>query len=175
MVEFNLQSTMKDVEKNLPFARALLHAKFHVGGCATCGYEPDETISEVAHKHSKSAAEMLIALNNGLSDMQTAEIEPVAASKLIAEPDVLIVDVREAWEHELCKLNEKSILLTEKTMPLIFEKAAAARAVILYCHHGMRSFNAALYMRQNGIQNALSLRGGIDRFAQIVDPSIPRY
>jgi hypothetical protein len=45
---FILSSTMKEVEARFPFARSLLHSKFHVGGCASCGYEPNETIEQVA-------------------------------------------------------------------------------------------------------------------------------
>jgi rhodanese-related sulfurtransferase len=175
MYEFTLDSTMKEVETKFPFARAMLHAKFHVGGCASCGYESQETVAQVANKHGKDADKMIEALNSGLLDMGAAEVSPEAASKLLEDSSVLLVDVRENWEFELCKINERAVQLTEKTMPLIFEQGLHAKAVIVYCHHGVRSLNAALYMRQNGLPNAVSLKGGIDRYAQSIDSSIPRY
>jgi rhodanese-related sulfurtransferase len=176
MTEFTLATTMKEVETTFPFARAMLHAKFHVGGCASCGFEPAETISEVAQKHSKNGDAMLEALNEGIRDMFDAQIDVQNASTMLKSiDDVLVVDVREAWEFEICRLSEKAILLNEKTMPLVFEKGQSAKHVIVYCHHGVRSLNAALYMRQNGLPQAVSLKGGIDKFAQSVDPSIPRY
>ena len=175
MLEFSLKSTMKEVETRYPFARAMLHAQFHVGGCASCGFEPDDTLEQVAQKHSKDADAMVDSLNAGITDMRSAEIDADAAAKLIKEENVLLVDVREQWEFDLCRIGETPILLSEKTMPLVFENGTQSKAVIVYCHHGVRSLNAALYMRQNGLPNAVSLRGGIDRFAQIIDPSIPRY
>ncbi|MEN9528875.1 MAG: hypothetical protein RI932_748 [Pseudomonadota bacterium] len=175
MLEFNLNSTMKEVESSYPFARAMLHAKFHVGGCASCGFEPSETIEQVAQKHGKDAAAMVEELNAGISDMLSAEIDAEAASMLLKDENVLVVDVRENWEFDLCRLGTKPVLLTEKTMPLVFELGQKSKAVLVYCHHGVRSLNAALYMRQNGLPNAVSLKGGIDRYAQRIDPSIARY
>jgi rhodanese-related sulfurtransferase len=176
MTEFTLATTMKEVETTFPFARAMLHAKFHVGGCASCGFEPTETISDVAQKHSKNGDAMLEALNEGVRDMFDAQIDVQDASKMLkSTDDVLVVDVREAWEFEICRLSEKAVLLNEKTMPLVFEKGQSAKHVIVYCHHGVRSLNAALYLRQNGLPQAVSLKGGVDKFAQSVDPSIPRY
>lgn len=175
MLEFNLNSTMKEVENRYPLARSMLHAKFHVGGCASCGFEPTETIAQVAQKHSKDASAILTELNNGIADLLSAEIDAYATSILIKDPDVLLVDVRESWEFEICRLGNNPVLLSEKTMPLIFEQGQKAKAVLVYCHHGVRSLNATLYMRQNGLPNAYSLKGGIDRYAQEIDPSIARY
>ncbi len=176
MVEFNLNSTMKEVETAYPFARSLLHSQFHVGGCASCGFEPNETISQVAQKHSKDAEAMVEVLNRGIQDMFDAEIDVQSVGRLLGEnSETLLVDVREAWEFEICKLSDNAVLLNEKTMPLIFEKGANAKHVIVYCHHGVRSLNAALYMRQNGLPQARSLKGGIDLFAKTVNPNIPRY
>ncbi|MFZ9519341.1 MAG: rhodanese-like domain-containing protein [Silvanigrellaceae bacterium] len=176
MTEFSLATTMKEVETTFPFARAMLHAKFHVGGCASCGFEPTETIAEVAQKHGKNAPDMLEELNSGIRDMFAAQIDAHEAEKLLkSTDDVLLVDVREPWEFEICKLGEKAILLNEKTMPLVFEQGQSAKHVIVYCHHGVRSLNAALYLRQNGLPNAVSLKGGIDKFAQSINPGLPRY
>lgn len=175
-LKFDLNSTMQEVERTYPFARAMLHAKFHVGGCASCGFEPNETIAQVAHKHSKDASSMVEELNQGIRDMMDAEIDVYAASKLLMHSEkALFVDVREPWEFEICKLGENVTLLNEKTMPLIFDQGRSTQHVVVYCHHGVRSLNAALYMRQNGLPNAVSLKGGIDRYAMLIDPSIQRY
>jgi rhodanese-related sulfurtransferase len=47
-------------------------------------------------------------------------------------------------------------------------------AVVVYCHHGVRSLSGAAILGRAGIE-ALSLAGGIDRWALTVDPSVPRY
>jgi len=46
---------------------------------------------------------------------------------------------------------------------------------VLYCHHGVRSLKAALWLREQGIEQAQSLQGGIDRWSLEIDPAVPRY
>jgi len=47
--------------------------------------------------------------------------------------------------------------------------------VICYCHHGMRSLDAAAWLRFQGITKAKSLAGGIERWSVEIDPKVPRY
>ena len=49
------------------------------------------------------------------------------------------------------------------------------KTIIVYCHHGQRSFNAALFLRGQDFLEVTSLSGGIDAWAREIDPSIPRY
>ena len=49
------------------------------------------------------------------------------------------------------------------------------RAVIVYCHHGIRSMRAVNWLRARGFHHSFSLRGGIERWALEVDPSLARY
>jgi adenylyltransferase/sulfurtransferase len=49
------------------------------------------------------------------------------------------------------------------------------REVVVYCHHGIRSAYAVAMMRQAGFANPRNLLGGIDAWAQIVDPEMPAY
>lgn len=175
MREFTLETTMKEVETQFPFARSLLHSKFHVGGCATCGYEPQETITQVAGKHKKDAELMLQALNLGLQDMQKSEITVQELAELKnRNAKILILDVREEWEYEIAHL-QNSILLTEKNFSENVEKSKKVECVIVVCHHGLRSMNATLYLKDNGILNARSLQGGIEAYSIKIDNSIPRY
>ena len=48
--------------------------------------------------------------------------------------------------------------------------------MLFQCHHGIRSQSAAEYfLREQGFSNLYNLRGGIDAWSQLVDPSVPRY
>ena len=47
--------------------------------------------------------------------------------------------------------------------------------VIFYCHHGIRSLEAASYFKGHGLPNVKSLKGGIESYTMEVDSSIPRY
>jgi rhodanese-related sulfurtransferase len=47
--------------------------------------------------------------------------------------------------------------------------------IVVVCHHGVRSMNVTAWLRQQGFERVQSLRGGIDRWAREVDPSVPLY
>ncbi len=51
----------------------------------------------------------------------------------------------------------------------------SAEEVVCYCHHGMRSLDAAAWLRSQGVEGAKSMAGGIERWSREVDPSVPRY
>ena len=47
--------------------------------------------------------------------------------------------------------------------------------LVFYCHHGMRSQQAAEHFLQKGFTEVFNLAGGIDAWSQQVDASVPRY
>ncbi len=86
---------------------------------------------------------------------------------------MLLVDVRQEWEHRTCRI-EGATLVPMETMDSQLPLFAAAEEVVLYCHHGVRSLNAAVWLRQQGIA-ARSMSGGIARWSEEIDPGVPRY
>ena len=87
---------------------------------------------------------------------------------------LLLVDVREQWEHALAKL-EGSVLIPLATLPQSLDKLDRQAEIIAYCHHGMRSADATGFLLQQGFSNVKNLIGGIDAWSAQVDPSVPRY
>ena len=106
--------------------------------------------------------------------MPIAEITPAELQQLLSEdnPPVLI-DVREEGEAAVCAI-EGSILIPMSTLPQRLQEIPRDRPVALYCHHGMRSMMAGQWLAQNGF-DALSLAGGIDRWAAEMEPGMARY
>jgi rhodanese-related sulfurtransferase len=47
--------------------------------------------------------------------------------------------------------------------------------ILIYCHHGIRSLHAVMYLTARGFQRVSHLRGGLDAYSLRADPSIPRY
>ena len=89
------------------------------------------------------------------------------------QEEFLLLDVREPWEIEQASFKEALCI------PLAFlqDKASSlpnSKLIITVCHHGVRSLKAALILNQMG-KKALSLEGGIEAYAQSVDPTMPRY
>jgi rhodanese-related sulfurtransferase len=172
---FKPSSSMKEVETFFPFARTTLHSQFHIGGCKSCGYEQNQTIEEVAKKYNQNSQEMTRILNAGLQNMKNSQITPQDLSHFIeSKKPLLIVDVRENWEFQITHF-PNSFLLTEENFKETIAKSKDVDLVVVVCHHGLRSLNAALYLRENGLLNAKSLQGGIDTYSATIDKSIPRY
>lgn len=84
------------------------------------------------------------------------------------------VDVREKWEYDTSHI-DGAALIPLREIPANLEPLKAAAQIVLFCHHGIRSLDAAAWLRSQGVVNARSMSGGIDRWAVEIDPSVPRY
>ena len=89
---------------------------------------------------------------------------------------LLLIDVRQPWEHALAAL-PSSVLIPLGELPgrLADLQPAPGATVIAYCHHGIRSLSAAVFLERAGFENVHSLAGGIDAWSVQVDPAVPRY
>jgi rhodanese-related sulfurtransferase len=103
------------------------------------------------------------------------EITPREVSARLARGDkFLLVDVREKWEYDAARV-EGSVLIPLREVPMHLRELAAAGDVVCMCHHGVRSMDAAAWLRSKGVEGARSMAGGIDRWTTDVDPLVPRY
>ncbi|MGA2418443.1 MAG: rhodanese-like domain-containing protein [Candidatus Acidiferrum sp.] len=107
--------------------------------------------------------------------MNELQITPAEAkAHLDSGAPVLLVDVREPWETQLCQIAGAQ-LIPMGSIPNNLQRLDVEGAVICYCHHGVRSLDVAVWLRSQGVEGARSLSGGIDRWAAEIDPSVPRY
>jgi len=87
---------------------------------------------------------------------------------------IQLLDVREVWEHEIARLEGATLIplgeLSERVGELDPDKP-----LVVYCHHGVRSYQAVLWLRQAGFPLVQNLAGGIDRWSQVIDPLVVRY
>lgn len=103
------------------------------------------------------------------------EISPHELSELLAQKKrFLLVDVREKWEYEISRM-EGAALISMSEIPASLARLRDAGEIVLYCHHGVRSFDAAAWLRSKGVEGARSMSGGIERWAIEIDPRVPRY
>ncbi|HEV2490749.1 MAG TPA: rhodanese-like domain-containing protein [Candidatus Acidoferrales bacterium] len=103
------------------------------------------------------------------------EIEPRDVKQLLARGEnMLFVDVRETWEHQLCHI-EGSQLIPLGQLASNLAMFEAAEEIVVFCHSGRRSLDAAAWLRSQGISEARSMSGGIDRWSREIDSSVPRY
>ena len=107
-----------------------------------------------------------------MDDIQIAPQE--LKQKLDQSAKLVLVDVREPWETQLGTINGAK-LVPLNTLPANMELFLNSEEVVIYCHHGMRSLNAAAWLRSQGVDGARSLTGGIERWSTEIDPKVPRY
>ena len=87
-----------------------------------------------------------------------------------------LVDCREEDEWQICKIEGAELVPLSQFGVLAPQRFSdTTQHIIVYCHHGMRSQRAALWLRQHGFTHVQSMRGGIDAWADIVEPEMPRY
>jgi rhodanese-related sulfurtransferase len=87
------------------------------------------------------------------------------------------IDVREAEEWALARI-EGASLVPMGSVPANLQHLKSQgdkAALIVYCHHGMRSLQVVSWLRENGVKNCYSLAGGIDYWSCEVDSNVPRY
>lgn len=135
-------------------------------GCPVCGENP--TVTELIDYEAFC----------GLSGVEAAELEitvPDLARQLAQNGEQpLLVDVREAFEWDICRL-EGSVWIPLRELPNRLGELDARRRIVTVCHHGNRSLRAVEFLRGAGFPTAQSLRGGVDAWAREVDPEMSRY
>jgi rhodanese-related sulfurtransferase len=107
-----------------------------------------------------------------LDDLQ---IDPQQVKQKIERGEkFVLLDVREPWEHQICRI-DGSVLVPMGQLPARAASFEEAGDVVVYCHSGIRSLNAAAWLRAQGIEGARSMAGGIDRWSREIDSAVPRY
>ena len=108
--------------------------------------------------------------------MLSPEITPRELLHLRQLPKPLVVlDVREKWEYDTAHLADTMLMPMGDVPSRAHAELDPDEPVIVLCHHGARSLNVTMWLRQQGFEQAQSLAGGIDAWSRSVDPSVPRY
>lgn len=107
--------------------------------------------------------------------MENLECTPAELQELLSNGNApRLLDVREEGEWSIVHL-EGGQLLTQELINEITESWDKDAHLVCYCHHGVRSMQAVLFLKQQGFANVKSMKGGIDAWAREIDPSMARY
>jgi rhodanese-related sulfurtransferase len=102
------------------------------------------------------------------------EIEPIEVAALMKQGKVRMIDVRTPGEYEIARID--GCRLVDGTLAKeIVESWPKDTFIVTVCHHGVRSLDAAVYLRSQGFGGTRSMTGGIEAWSMTVDPSVPRY
>ena len=95
-------------------------------------------------------------------------------ARLDAGDDVLVVDVREAREWDICRI-EGATLIPLQSLPARVGELPRDRDLVVHCKMGGRSAQAAAFLRAQGFEHVQNLTGGILAWIDRVDPSQRKY
>jgi rhodanese-related sulfurtransferase len=167
--------TMRELLEIYPGAQRALFKNYHIGGCASCGFQPEETLAEVCVRNENLPVDDVIArLQTSQDEDAKTQIAPLELSEALGKGSTRLVDIRTREEFETARI-EGSVLFTQELMQEMLMKWDRAALTVFIDHLGQRSMDAAAYFAGHGFEKVRSLRGGIDAWSQEVDPELPRY
>lgn len=94
--------------------------------------------------------------------------------RLDNQESVFLLDVREPNEFDYARI-EPSTLMPLNQIPQRFNELDKNKELVVLCHHGMRSMQAAFFLVQQGFSHVVNLTGGIDAWSVECDNNVPRY
>lgn len=170
------ESTMRQVLEAYPGAQRALFARYHIGGCSSCAFSPEETLEALCQRNEDIPVEEVIAHLEATHDAdRKILVEPVELAEMLAsERPPRLVDVRTEEEHEAVALLG-SLRFTQDLIREIFGTWDKETVIVVYDHTGERVLDAAAYLIGHGFANTRALRGGIDAYSVEADRSISRY
>ena len=93
--------------------------------------------------------------------------------KIDNQEDFQLIDIREAYEKEICNIGGELIPMGDVMGSL--EKISKNKPVVLHCRSGKRSAAMVMHLGTMGFDNLYNLKGGILAWADEIDSSIPKY
>ncbi len=119
----------------------------------------------------------------GIPQAQAAEAEEslvpsISATELKSKLDrgdrFVLVDVREPFEHDICRISAARLIPLGQ-LPSRMSELDSADEIVLQCKSGVRSARALKLLQEAGFGKLLNLEGGILAWSDAVDSSVAKY
>jgi rhodanese-related sulfurtransferase len=166
--------TMEELLHTYPGAQRALFRHYHIGGCASCGFRPDETLAEVCQRNdAPEPEEVMEKIREAHAQDEKVLISPTDAATARSSGAHLL-DIRTREEFEAVHI-EGAELFSQDLVQTIMSTWPKETSILIVDHTGSRGLDAAAYFSGHGFTNVRALRGGIDAWSLEVDPSLPRY
>jgi len=135
--------------------------------CPVCGENPT-IFSPIDYEEFCGAR--AVRDDDGLATINVHELK----RKMENNGAFAIVDVREEFEYDIARI-EGSKLIPLGELPERLDELQKDEEIILLCKSGTRSAHAAQLLRAAGFARAYSLEGGVDAWADQIDPAMQKY
>ncbi len=94
--------------------------------------------------------------------------------KMEMKNDFILLDVRENFEYEICKI-KGAVEIPLRELAARSGELDKSKEIVAYCHSGARSMEAIMFLKSSGFKKVKHLRGGISSWAEDVEPKMQRY
>lgn len=184
--EISGRTTMGEILGTYPSARLELFRRYHVGGCAACGYQLTDTLEQVCREHSipDSLVQVIEYIRNSREVEAKLQILPTVLVRSIqhlqaTEPSRVVslsgddltdalqrgqtwrlVDVRSREEWERGHLPDAQLLTTELKFEML-DSWPKDTFILFYSNSGRRGIETASYFVAYGFSNVRNLAGGL--------------
>ncbi|MDP3085811.1 MAG: rhodanese-like domain-containing protein [Rubrivivax sp.] len=110
--------------------------------------------------------------------MMSLQARELSAFVAASDPAPLLLDVREAWEVALARIEitgAHHLHIPMAQIPQRLAEIAPAQPVVCICHHGARSAQVVAFLLHHGHAEVYNLAGGTEAWSTQVDAAVPRY
>ena len=171
-IEIEPQMTMEEILRVAPAAQRALFQRYHIGGCSACGFQPSDTLAQVAKDHN------ILDINDVIRTILEAEeldgkiqVAPRTVKEWLDRgEDFSFIDCRTPDEQAQSSVAEAERLdydHSEKYMGLPKD-----RKLVFLCGDGDRSLQVASYFICLQFTSVCAVRGGIAAWSDEVDAPV---
>jgi sulfur-carrier protein adenylyltransferase/sulfurtransferase len=139
--------------------------------CPVCGEHP--TITELIDYEQFCGIPQAAAAEAAEEPIPTITVQDLKR-KMDAREKFVLIDVRELFEYDICRI-PGSKLLPLGELPSRMSELDSADEIVLHCKMGGRSAKALKLLQEAGFTKVHNVAGGIEAWAEQIDPSVPRY
>jgi adenylyltransferase/sulfurtransferase len=142
--------------------------------CPICGEHP--TIDHLIDYEAFCGSTILGTDGVNQTGSMTDEITVKELSKRLdaGMPGMTLIDVREPHEWEIVHLDAAKLIPTQQ-LPNHLNELSQTDELLVMCRSGVRSAQAAAFLRQMGFKKVKNVHGGILAWAREIDPTAPTY
>jgi molybdopterin/thiamine biosynthesis adenylyltransferase/rhodanese-related sulfurtransferase len=136
--------------------------------CPICGNHP--TIHElIDYEAFCGIPSQLPTDGHGAYEISAEELK----KRLDQQADIFILDVREPHEYQIANLG--GFLIPLNDLPKRVHELDSSKEIVVHCASGVRSARAVNFLKEMGFKKVKNLVGGINAWAEKIDPSLPSY
>ena len=137
--------------------------------CVICGNNPTVT-KLVDYEAFCGIVPEAASAGTGVPEISVEELKALRDRR----EAFVLVDVREPHEIEICAL-PGSVRIPLGSLPENLNRLSTADEIVVHCKSGARSAKAVQFLRDAGFRKVRNLAGGITRWSERIDPTVPRY